>query len=127
MRTPPHTSDLAEKREGFDLQKEERAALRRERAQRLRGLARLQRQVRAAVEDCDGVFNINCDGVSLCEQLFRACFDVWRREPLEDNPHAGVLLTACWGGARFFTYTNREEPDAGGRAEDAGAAGERDG
>ena len=60
--------------------------------------------VRAALEGRDDVFDITRDGVSLSPGLFHACFSVWRREPLEDNPHAGALLTACWGGVRFFTY-----------------------
>ena len=86
------------------MQREDEAALRRERGRLLRGPARAQRQVRAALEGCDDVFDITRDGVSLSPGLFHACFSVWRREPLEDNPHAGALLTACWGGVRFFTY-----------------------
>ncbi len=86
------------------MQREDEAARRRERGRLLRGPARAQRQVRAALEGRDDVFDITRDGVSLSPGLFHACFSVWRREPLEDNPHAGALLTACWGGVRFFTY-----------------------
>lgn len=84
------------------------AARRRNQGQMLRRLARIQREVHGAVENCDGVFNITRDEVDLSEALFRACFASYREEPLEDNLCAARLVGYV-GGVRFCTYIEEGE------------------
>ena len=85
------------------MQKENEAARRRSQGQMLRKLARIQREIQGAVENCDGVFNITRDEVDLSETLFRVCFASYREEPLENNLCAARLVGYV-GGVRFCTY-----------------------
>ena len=85
------------------MQENNPAPRRRNQGQMLRHLARIQREVQGAVENCDGVFNITRDEVELSETLFRACFASYREEPLEDNLCAARLVGYV-GGVRFCTY-----------------------
>lgn len=86
------------------------AARRRNQGQMLRHLARIQREVHGAVESCKGIADITQDGVTLLPEMFRACFPTFRREPLDDNPHATARLVGYWGGVAFYTYIDEEAP-----------------
>lgn len=90
------------------MQENNTAPRRRNQGQMLRHLARIQREVQGAVENCDGVFNITHDEVDLSEALFRACFASYREEPLEDNLCAARLVGYV-GGVRFCTYIEEGE------------------
>lgn len=90
------------------MQENNTAPRRRNQGQMLRHLARIQREVQGAVENCDGVFNITRDEVDLSEALFRACFASYREEPLEDNLCAARLVGYV-GGVRFCTYIEEGE------------------
>lgn len=92
------------------MQESSTAARRRGNMQTIRHLARIQREVHGAVESCKGIADITQDGVTLLPEMFRACFPTFRREPLDDNPHATARLVGYWGGVAFYTYIDEEAP-----------------
>lgn len=91
------------------MQESSTAARRRGNMQTIRKLARIQKDIHGAMENCGGVLDITHNGVHLSEQLFRACFPAFRREPLDGNPYATARLVGYWGGVQFYAIVLKKE------------------